>query len=395
MKIDPPKGISPRFSCEPSEFPRIQTALDSIGHVIIENVLEKPTLRICNTYTENLFEKIDSDFNAGLFTEGQIYAYLGSTYSFMSDAEGKKHEKLFLDMIERSPIMDLFSFLHKGTVAGVHGPVIRRADPTKPLQHIGLHTDGQPTEYVERAYRSNNCYTTWIPLCNVDSHTARLFLFHKNVYFENPAVSILNPSLSENIFISHRKKDNIHIDATPLYIYSLPRKILDHEALAKYNKNYHETTNHILNIIGDEAYAPELSMNSAIVFRQNIIHGSFCHNNLTKARHSIDIRFMGDFDRMTNFDTKERAFIFQRYTRQTYDPNIKKQDEPISPIPSIEAQIRLLNQKLIEQQQRINNQQQQILRLTKRAHPFKALSNQLKEKIKPVVKPLLKKLGLR
>src|SRR3990167_2268780 len=176
-----PSGISPRFTCDAQHFPDIAAALNSVGHVVIENVLDAQTLDICNHYTTQLFTRMDNDYQAGLFTEGQIYAYFGNTTSFMSDAKGSQHFEHFIDMIERSSILDLSTFLLKGDVAALHGPMLRRVTSDKMLRFVGLHTDCQVKEYAEQAYKNQDSYTCWMPLCDIHETTPRLMLLNKTL----------------------------------------------------------------------------------------------------------------------------------------------------------------------------------------------------------------------
>ena len=383
MSTPTPKGISPRFSCDHNQFTDIAAALHSIGHVVIENVFDEQTLSICGAYAANLFKKVEDDYQAGKYTTaGEINSYFGSTFSFASDPEGTKHLELFMDMIERSPILNLFTFLLNGNVAAIHGPVLRRVDPTIPFRHIGLHSDNQVNEYTNHGYNSNCSYTTWTPLCDIDETTARLFLLGRDIQFEDPLMNMKTPTTVDKVSICSKKNKETHLDITPLYLSKLPRKELSPEELVKLNNEYHEYTNSLIDKLGEAAYAPQLKMNSVVVFLNDVIHGSFSHDGLTRPRHSADIRFIGDFDKSVNYERKERAFIFKRYIRQAYDPFLEN-EPPVASFDSLQTQIKVFHQQLAQQQQQLALLQ------------ARSIVGQLKKILRPIIKPVLKSLRLR
>jgi len=77
-----PQGESPRFACYPEHFLSIRSALDRVGHVVIEDVLDKTTLDQVYRYAKGIFKDKDDRYQRGKMTDSEVYTHHGSTYVF-------------------------------------------------------------------------------------------------------------------------------------------------------------------------------------------------------------------------------------------------------------------------------------------------------------------------
>ena len=313
-----PQGISPRFTLDTTQFSHIESALEEVGHVVIDHVFDRQTLTYCRQYAINLFSKMDVSYDEGKFSGGELSSYLGNTYSFMPDAEGNRYCEFFMNMIARSRILDLLSCLLNGDVAAIHGPVIRRVSAEHPLRNIGLHQDSAIAEYADHGYRSQRQYSLWVPLCDVDENTASLLLLSRRFQFTGDYGDITKPrDRFSNACICD---GNSTINVSSLYLQNQPRKHLSEQEANQHTQDYYRTLNNLIEKLGNDIYAPTLDETSVVIFNRDTIHGSFGHAGLTKSRHSIDIRFIADFDQFRAYKNKERAYIFRRYSRYNYNP---------------------------------------------------------------------------
>ena len=350
-----PAGISPRYSCHPDNYAHIALALNTVGHVVIENVFDTTTLHYSKAYTLNFFKKMDAAYQQEQLSETECQSYFGNTYSFMPDKEGNECFQLFMDMIGRS-IINLYFYLLKGDVAAIHGPILRRVDPTFPLRCIGLHVDNQKPiiEYTNQAFRCKDAYSMWTPLCDINSNTPGLLLLHRKFRFINTAHNLLEPGDVNNVHIYNTDAENLNekINVTPLYLFNLPRKELNPNEDLRINTLQQETLDSLIKKLGYDIYAPQLTLGSAIIFNRDVIHGSFSYNGLTQPRHSIDLRFIGDFDKLKEYAHKERSYIFKQYSAQSYDPNPTLD---IPPFISLENQVIELQKQVAQQHQELKN----------------------------------------
>ncbi|OGO96217.1 MAG: hypothetical protein A3F41_05315 [Coxiella sp. RIFCSPHIGHO2_12_FULL_44_14] len=374
MLLQRPQGVSPRFPCHPDYFSSIAQALNTIGHVVIEAIFDQKILDRCQQYAHDLFAQIRTDYEKGKFTKGQTSAYFSSTYSFRPDPPGAQHSQLFMSMIGRSSVLDLYSYLLKGDIAALHGPVVRRVDPTFPQGYTGLHADDQVTDYAEHAFKSKDIYTMWTPFDHVTEETSTLLLLSQawRLVDENhQPTNINNPKKLKKVFLYNAFKD-FSLDVTPMYLHHLPQKELTQQELSEFNQQHHQQLKELIETLGSDLYAPTVNQGSVIIFKYPTVHGSYLHNRMTQLRYSADIRFIGDFDVLAPFTFvhQEKIYFFKRYTQYIYD-------HARNTAPSLAVQVNELHHQLTVQQE-------QIAILSRRIIPT----------IKRAVKPILKKLGL-
>ncbi len=300
-----PATTSPQFTCRPEHFSNIASALESVGHCIVADVLDTKSLALCSQYTTRLFQKNDAAYENQQMSDGEINAYYGSTYSFQSDPEGTHHLDLFMNAIEKSALLDLFTHLLKGDIAALHGPMLRGPNLKIPRMHLGFHCDGQVTEYAKRAFHSDGEYTLWTPFNDIDPHTPGLLLVSKKYahYSENVKSLVAHKSISF------------------LFNHNTMRKALFEEEAIEYQQQFEHHLNQIIQDFSTELYTPQLKLGSVILIHRDTYHTDFMHPNVTQPRYSADIRFIGDFDKTFNYINKERGYIYQRqFVRHRYDP---------------------------------------------------------------------------
>ena len=346
-----PQGISPRFCCHPDNFKSIADALKNVGHVVVEDLFSTTSLTYCKKYLKHLFETKDADYQNGKMNEAERKIYFESTYSFIDQA-AQSYCEAYLSMLQRSHLLDVFHYLLKGDVAAAYGPVLRRVDPKYSLRHVGLHKDGLLTEYTQHAYQSNDEYTLWTPLSDIDVETSTvLFLSNKYQFPNNTA-----PGEAADTVILYNTLTQQPLDITPLFLHNLPKKNFSKEEEQEANHRYYNALNHLITEAGDNLYAPTLKLGSAIIFDQHVVHGSFFHTGLKKTRYSIDIRLIGDFDKLIDYDLKIPSYIFEKYTRHTFHPSEIKPKQPSLQdfTASLESKINSLYQLISQQQAEID-----------------------------------------
>jgi len=318
------KGISPRFTFSSKNFEDISKALEAVGHVVIENLFDEESLWQSESYAKMAFEKMQKRFESNDNLEAsEIAAYVSGTTSFSSNPEGRRYCNLFMDMIARSGILDLYSFLLDGNVAAVQGPVLRRIDPNVFLRHIGLHADVQTKNYLDHE-KNQTIYTMWTPLCDIDDHTPGLLLIDRKFQLGSTCLKSKDSGMLHKITESGECCHDIVIDINKLHNKNQPRAVLDPKETEFLDKEYQQAMKNLSLSIGDYLYAPKLNKTSVIIFRHDVVHGSFSHPGLITPRLSIDIRFMSDFVKSSECVVDELCYVFRQYQMQTYDPISKK-----------------------------------------------------------------------
>ena len=273
MLTHTPQGVSPRFTCHADNYKKIEEAIRTVGHVVIENVFDKSTLDVCTDYTSELFTELDASYRKGEFTEGQLTAYFGNTFSFMSDKKGSEHLDKFMSMLQNSPVLSLYAYLLKGDVAAIHGPMLRRINPKKALRHVGLHPDGQVREYAKKAYNSNDTYTMWTPLCDIDEDTPGLLLIDKRFQVDEHSSNIYNPAANEKLILRDSSKaSDISIDISKLYLNNQLQRELSSAEVPGLTDEYYEHTNNLIKKLGPYIYSPKLDKSSIVIFERGLIH---------------------------------------------------------------------------------------------------------------------------
>ena len=364
-----PQGISPRFSCEEKNFTLIDAAIESVGHVIIEDVFTVKSLLHPQQHIHTLFQKRDQFYQKQEknFTPVELDIYFGNTFSF----EDQTSLSQFIATIQSSPLLDLLFYLLKGDIAAGYGPVLRRNDIQHPLQHIGHHCDaGLISEYVNNAFNSNKQYTMWTPLCDVDESTGGLLMFSKN-RSRQYASAVHNPTSPYTDIMGKISKVALHHP---------PNEPVTAQALTE-REHYYNAFDIIIDELGDELYAPILNMGSVILFDQHVLHGPFFHHNLTKPRYSIDLRFFGDFDKSKDYELQMESYIFKKYTMDTFFPGRKNTE-----LAFVREEIDALRNALLQHQYAID-QLKAKSPITKTFISLKQrLSIEFKNKIKRIVK---------
>jgi len=327
-----PTGISPRFSITAKNFANISDALETVGHVVLENVFDQPSLLHIKKYVAAVFGAMQDRFeNDTDFADSEVSEYLGGTSSFSSNPEGRKYFNFFMDMVGRSRVLDLFSFLFDGNIAAVQGPVLRRVDPNIPLRHIGLHPDVQTKNYLNPD-KNEAIYTMWAPLCDIDDSTPGLLLIHRKFQFDESKFGIseseANSTILRETLEDDKNSNKIEIDIGNLHLKKQPRKILDQQEIELLDKETRQIMEELILKIGDNMYAPKLNRGSIILFRHNVIHGSFSPPEFDTLRFSVDVRFMRDFVKSDDCVVNETCCVFRQYHMRTYDPISKKLIDP-------------------------------------------------------------------
>ena len=352
ISVSRPAGVSPRFLCDQKNFSDIISALDSVGHVIVEDVFDAQVLSYSKKYAVNFFKKMDAAYQRKKFNVNYTISYFSNTYSFMPDAEGTRHSEMYMDMIGRSHIIDLLMTMLNGDIAAILGPIVRYVDPRQSLRHIGLHVDDHVDEYAEQGFFSKRSCTMWVPLCDIDSETPGLLLLSRGLRL------IKN---EENILLN---RDGM--DVTSLCLVKQPKRELTTDESAYFKQIHHQALQYLIETLGKDIYAPILKAGSVILFRSDVIHGSFCHEGLTRSRHSTDVRFIADFDQLANFKNRQNAYIYRKYIRETYDPFAQSTQ-------SIPAQLAELEQELDKQHSILITQIDRLMHLRSRTGIIKRL----------------------
>jgi len=287
-----PRGKSPRFQCYPEYFSSIRSALDRVGHVILEDVLNETTLNQISQYSGSIFKGKDACYQRGEMTDSEIYTHHGGTYGFFQPDlnTATHHLEKFMSMIGRSRVLDLYFHLLGGNVAALHGPMLRRVRPLLSTA-IGFHVDTQVIEYAKQAFNSNDSYTMWMPFCDINETVPALLLLSRQFDFKN-----LDPSVMAPLNLK-----NEYLEATP-----------------ESNRRTYTALNSLISTLDEDIYAPLLKKGSVVIFKSDVLHGSFTHDGFKKERYSADIRFVGEFDPEGDYSFKERAFLFSKYQRRLY-----------------------------------------------------------------------------
>lgn len=267
-----PKGMSPVYGLDPQHFPAITEGLNSIGHVIIKDVFDPEILDCLKSYCDHQFLKQDIAHKHNKISQDTLDLYLANTLGLDPDARN-----LFFQCFDESGVEKLLRHLVHGDAAVYlmeHN--MRRVDPKFPLRQFGLHYDGQMRSYSQYGLTSDREYTMWIPLQDVGQDASRLMLVDRSVTFAD---------MPNDLVRAIQLRPYLDRDESGA---NLGAKLSTHDSyLIK-----------LLDLLGTKVYAPAMKCGSAVIFDSlTVLHGSFFHSGIIRARCSIDIRFSSDFDK--------------------------------------------------------------------------------------------------
>ena len=198
------QGISPRFELHQNHFNDIKSALDTTGHVILDNVLDKPLLEKAYAYSQHLFAQQPDHC---------------STSSYTAEYAGHEHNENFIANLASSNLPDLFYHLFSSSqIAAIQGPALRCVDPNMD-KHIGLHCDVQTRPYLTPETKNAMSYSVWIPFQDIDEATPRLLLFDKQLEVDtdqfDTGLQLIN---NKPVTLLNNGKRQNNIDLRPAWV---------------------------------------------------------------------------------------------------------------------------------------------------------------------------------
>jgi hypothetical protein len=260
---------SPRFSLRAADFSRVRSALQEVGHVVLEEVWNDRFLVDLRRLAEEKFVADDKLYNGKLdqYPKDVVMTYLGGATElfslFKSQDEGWRKDRDFFSEVSRSGLPALFQYLCLGDfVVGRAERVIRRTDPKFPMRFTGLHYDFQCEEIAKHGMRSNSAFTVWTPLqdCSRDD-TPRLLLLKLGERVDDAT----SPALKLGAYATH-SLNSPAIDTLFEQIYA-----------------------------SNSCYAPYIPLGSVILFDYRVVHASYRTEKMHVPRYSLDFRVVGEY----------------------------------------------------------------------------------------------------
>jgi hypothetical protein len=249
---------SPRFDLRAAALSDVETALETIGHAVLDGLWNQPFLTRLRIFAQDNFAASPG----------------GATHWDGTLPPALDHE-FFLEL-ERTGLPALQRHLMGGDfVVSRTERVIRRADATIPAQFSGLHRDGQLRYCSERGINSKREVTIWTPLqdCS-DDGTPRLLLLRRGQNFDDV--------FSTRETVSDEGNTYLPIGLRPQLAATGLEAAAD-RVDAMFEQLY----------VAKDCYAPHVPFGSAVIFNHDVVHGSYRHRGMTTPRYSLDFRTVG------------------------------------------------------------------------------------------------------
>ncbi|MGH6967670.1 MAG: hypothetical protein ACREEN_01005 [Stellaceae bacterium] len=252
---------SPRFSLRTADFCEIDSAIENVGHAVLEDVWNPLFIAAMLAAAKQKYAGDDAYYSEKLdkLPLGKKGTYLQGVTNLPSDFHDTFDREL-----ERSGITALLRQLFHGSfVIDRSERAIRRVDPAMPVMFTGLHHDHQLEPCIAAGKRSHRAVTMWTPLhACLDDLTPRLLLLRKG------------QTLSDGFAPAIRLGGSLgYMDANSAQFSTAFDRI--YEAF--------------------DCFAPRVPSGGMIIFDHRVVHGTYRTPPMTTTRYSIDCRAVGEY----------------------------------------------------------------------------------------------------